>query len=315
MTSNCLIENDIFFDKDIISLLLFVNNSNGMNDRFIPIQISEELFCLFDTKISTIINTYQSALTKNSLEKHREIQTFFNKHKIIDASFDYFDSKEASIKDIESCNSDKFVYKCAIVDIDQYDIRKIKKGHKQNILKSIKDGANVEIYHSKEVPEDVMKDFYESILFSRKNVGKKFLHSDETFLIRGMLIKSGKAVLSVASFCGKKSYVFSLVSKYNSFYYDSGYTSNEFPHIGHYAQHSLIEYLKSLGCKYYNLGKIDNIDNTNIGTKKERVEYYKSGFCQSLTDVTKISMIGQISDNRNETFLNSLNTKITTITL
>jgi hypothetical protein len=276
-----LVENDIFFDHDVIGLLKLIRDCKRPNG--FEVVKFQDFYCLFDKKNNSITNFYQSAATP---EFYRKFLNMANHAKAVGVKckFEFFITEEFT--DLEKTNLFNTKEKSAIVNLEKYDIKNIKKGHRQNIQKAQKNKVNIEIFHNSTVDESLIKEFYDSVLFSRNSFGKAFQHTYKTFLFRKLLIQNGKAALVVSEHENKKSFVFSLTGKNNSFYYDSGYTSGINPFIAHYAQHSLMLYLKSLGGKYYNLGKINNVEaRNNSNIKNDKVDYYKSGFCDALTDI------------------------------
>jgi len=279
-----LSERDIFLDFEVMKLLHAVKECKhrGQYSILTP-NFDQKISLCFDKQRNLLTNVYPSSNNEATLETLKRILDLAK-------SSNYTSSLEVFSPQENNSEGRRSHGKYAVVDVQSYDVKTIRKGHRLNIKKAHTLGVKTTIYHNVTIDEKTLRDFYDSILFSRRIVGKQFSHTFDTFTIRKELIQKGKAALVVAEHEGKRSYVFSLLSKYNSFYYDSGYTASVHPYTAHYAQHSLIEYIKALGATSYNLGKIDsNRDENNTGNKTDKVEYYKVGFCRSLTQTEFMS--------------------------
>jgi hypothetical protein len=271
-----LSERDIFFDWEVVHLLHMIRQIKNPTAYVIAqFDFDKKISLMLDKRQRKITNFYHSAMTPNILEACSKISQI-SKDNNINCDFKLFaDPNTANIE--KKSNS-----QCAVVRIEEYNLKKIKKGHRQNIEKA-SDKVSVKIYHGQKIDDQTLRDFYDSVVYSRRMLSKTFSHSYETFIYRGDLISKGKAILVTSEYEEKKSYVFALVSKPNSFYMDSGYNTGIHPFTAHYAHHALITYLRDLGGKYYNLGAIENVDaSNNSKNKNDTVEYYKMGFCENL---------------------------------
>jgi FkbM family methyltransferase len=289
-----LIKHDIFFDFDINHLLYSIKE--GKQPRSCAIlKISQDKTCLLESKTKCLTSFYQFVMNDNSKETLRELTSIANQDGFgIDFRFFFdrdFQKEKIDPIHIHNLRSSSSNVQCSVIDIQTYDVNHMKKSHKKNVLKSKKLGVESKIYHFTSVDSELIQKFEESMRWSRKSWGGILSHSHESFRMRENLIKSGKGLLCVTSFQGKNSFVFSLVSSNNCFYFDSAYDSIDHPYTGHYAIYSTVEYLKKLGCKYYNLGEVNRYYSGDLYVKKENVDYYKSGFVKNLTESFHISML------------------------
>lgn len=257
-------QTDIMIDPYMCNLLLSVRHSKGKT----------YYQATGDNKIRLLLNAKNNEATNMYATMHPKIQEL---HTIITSVRNTI-PKEHQIKLIVASNDEinipnktLLVDRCIVVTLPELNLKNFNKGHSYNIKRAKKLGTKNTIFYKCIVPEEEQTKFYEAVLNSRTNINKTLTHTQETFLIRHDLIAKGKALLSKSVLEDKASYAFIPLSKYNSFYYDSGYIGNKYPFTGHHAQYCAMEFMKTLGVHYYNLGAVNLSQNSNV-------EYYKKGF-------------------------------------
>lgn len=267
-------QSDIMIDIHMCELLLAVRHCKGKphytttgNDtiRLLLNSLTNEATNMYAT-----LHPVKEEL-KKIIETTRALIPTSTKIKLIVASKDTIDHHNKNLlKD-----------KCVIVTLPELSLKNFNKGHSYNIKRAKKLGTVNTIYYNCKLEEEELNRFYESVINSRSNINKTFSHNYQTFLIRADLIAKGKALLSKSALEDKVSYTFVVLSKYNSFYYDSGYIGDNYPFTGHHAQYCAMEFMKTLGVHYYNLGAIDIENNSTVN-------YYKSGFSKEVFDTWEI---------------------------
>ncbi len=275
---------DLFFDKDVLDLLSEVKNNNDTtkfftnNFKIITDEKSNYSF-LLDKKENSITNYYTSHLTSfEDIEILNRIKSDFGKNRRI--KFNVC----AINKEIEHTLINKYDYtkrSYLIINLKESLMAQFHKGHRYNIKKALTHKLNHKIFFGEPVPESIMNEFYNSIIYSRSNIGGRrkkpyFKHSTKSFKLRKKLIIQSKAVLIRVEYKEKISYIFSLLSKDNGRYYDSGYINRIFPFTAHYAHYKIFETIGKYN-NYYSTGEISSVDAERLNEIKGTL-YYKKGF-------------------------------------
>lgn len=257
-----MIDKDCFLDDDVNELLNDIRRTQ--EGSFSVIRFDDvDLSLLYDMKNKQYTNYYASNISEDI------------KKQLLDRC----KGSSTNIICLGVKSSDDRVI--AGIDTQNFDLSYFHKGHKYNVKRAIKLGVKSTIYYGSECTGEVLRDFYDCCVISRKNIKKSFTHTFKSFELRNELIKKKKGILSVTEYEGKKSYVFTICSKNNAMYFDSGYNILEHPFTAHYAQYKLIETLKQDGNTFYSLGAID-MSIIDGESKHATVDYYKKGFCKDL---------------------------------
>lgn len=261
--------NGVFYDKDIIKLVSLVKSCRT---------VEFDKYCFLSRK-GYITNLYPSVLYQEDMDILKNIKKKYNNVKII-------------IPDIVNLQHDfKIVrpddyptgYMETRIALKDLSINSFYKGHKYNIKRSIKLGVNFTVIDC--LPnKQTMDEFYDAVCYSRQSINKPLKHSIESFTQRTNLIEKGKAILGITQYENKKSFVFVIYNTEEGFYYDSGYNEHSHPFTAHYCQYKIMEYLKNKNVKYYSLGVIYPYKPYDMSISNQSVDYYKNGFCTTLTN-------------------------------
>jgi hypothetical protein len=289
---NHLVNTDIFFDPDVLYFLKSIRESSGEN-YWEVIQDEESGLCfLYDQRRGLYTNYYNSHLVEMSeYEKIKDLKEriislnpaaqvqFRVSSNILEEEIDK--ELKDSRRELDWSKEEDPVN--VIVGLENFSLKSIKSSnHRKNIKKAQKLGVKSKCYYREQIPDHILKEFYDCCVTSRKNIGKAFTHNLSSFLIRAQLSFMGKAILCRTEYEGKVSYVYTLVSENNALYYDSGYNKKEDIFTGHFAQYKIMQKIKSLGGKFYSMGILPDKKKYEIETlgsgKTTGMEYYKYGF-------------------------------------